>query len=179
MIRNIEHVNLSTDRQAIDGGQVRDVRLTYIVAIKFSDGVVIAGDTRVSGLTADHNYVCKIGILFPGCVYGISGNANEAATMLSSIKEAIPTGRDVSYKWDLFQMIALGYIEQSNDHEKSFSLLLSTTAHGNPQVWIFDSMKGFTQSDPNLPFVSIGHSKARVILDEHVESVKGAVKVDH
>lgn len=138
--------------------------MTYLMGLKSGNSVIIASDSRTTGAVT-HNFVSKIGILFPGCIFGICGSARDGAVLLSAIKESTSPTNPVERNWSSLQRIIAAY-SYPVEALRHFQILLSTRASGTPQLWLLDSRSGLRRVDSRNGIITLGSGKD--VLDEFV-----------
>jgi hypothetical protein len=131
--------------------------LTYLIGWRVGRRNIIFSDTRVTGRIS-HNYTSKIGILFPGCIYGISGSAYDAVTFLTTVQETVGNSNSVDQNWTYLKTIAGSY-SFPIDPDRHFKILCSNRATGRPEFWIIDSRESVKQVDSQYDFVALGSSR--------------------
>lgn len=139
--------------------------MTYIVGWKFHNGAVIVSDSRISG-SVNHNYALKTGILFPGCIVGMSGNVRAGSNFLKTVKKYVSPTNSVEENWSLFMKIAAAYA-YPHGSDREFKLLIATRALGAPTLWIVDSKIGLDWIPEDRNPATLGSGKE--ILDGYVE----------
>jgi hypothetical protein len=125
-----------------------------MVSFKDHDGNVI--DRNNSSL--------KTGLLFEGCIYGVSGNANLAKKFTTGFKELVNKSKSMEYNWNLLQHYSKAeFADQSGE---PFKVMLSCRVSGAPQLFLYDSAEGnISKIDDEV--YSIGSGKK--ILDDIIE----------
>ncbi|MCB0343982.1 MAG: hypothetical protein KDD66_02650 [Bdellovibrionales bacterium] len=91
-----------------------------------------------------HRDGVKSGILFPGCIFGLTGSLNSARAFITAFREvtADKTGSPARL-WNSFVDFCCKY-EFDLDPEEAFQLILSSRASGKPKFYFFDSLLGFS-----------------------------------
>jgi hypothetical protein len=143
--------------------------MTYIVGVSQAGTNAIISDTHVTWqcgrtITNSSNTGLKIGLLFHGCIYGISGTSEEARKFIIGCKQFL-TGRYTPNQfWERF----ISYTEKyhfNKDQGSSFELLLSTRNLGAPQFYVLYSSTG--NIVPQKGLVTLGSGKC--LLDSYLQ----------
>lgn len=134
--------------------------MTYILGINEFNANAIICDTRVtwwrSGKKEGENISLKSGMLFPGCLYAITGDVYEAGTLIKAFKQKIDgTYNNLPGLWNDFIKFSESYILTINRKDR-FSLLLSSRCQGQPEFFILDSDNGIERVDKNLVTLGSG-----------------------
>lgn len=143
--------------------------MTYILGLKNFGITSIICDTRVTldeSRDIGENTALKSGFLFPGCIYGASGNVDELRKFVILCKEQLTKTDTLPNLWEKFLNIVKEY-PFSNSKSEQFQLLLSSRCLGEPSFYILDSAKGRV-TDCESP-VTIG--SGRLLLDEHLNNL--------
>src|SRR3990172_4955714 len=117
--------------------------MTYIVGVSQLGVNAVICDTRVawqrpSTAKRGENVVLKSGLLFPGCIYAITGNLDAARQFICKAKEYL-TGRDTLVGfWDKYHLFVKHYPFPTKANS-IFKLLLSARCSGKPEFFILDS----------------------------------------
>lgn len=126
--------------------------MTLIAAIEQPGFHCLISDSRVvrSGTHEGHNDYLKTGILFPGCIYGMCGDVNEAIRFIRSFKEIVRANapRPLPDRWNQFTSYVAQY-KFSDDPNDLFVLLLSERSEGDPRSWKLSSDNGELSPSPN------------------------------
>lgn len=129
--------------------------MTYILAMVRRGVSTVLADSRVTAGTAvnSHDDMMKVGILFPGCIYGVAGSNEGLDPFLSDFKESVTSlGLDPIANWAYFAKYASAYYP--HDH---FQVVLSERTTGLPALHLYDSaQRGIV---PCGTFVSLGSGK--------------------
>jgi len=149
-------------------------KLTYILGQKLGNAAVIVSDTRVSG-SVSHNRALKTGILFPGCIVGMSGSVQEGSNFLNAIKAGISYSNSIEENWRLLTTITTAYSFPPSP-DQGFTLLLATRASGSPTFWVVDSKTGLHEIPPGR-IVSMGSGRKILdgFIDESLWSIRKAM----
>jgi len=143
--------------------------MTYIVGVSQSGTNAIISDTHVTWWSAktkakSANTGLKSGLLFPGCIYGVSGASGEARRFIIGCKQYLTGRYTLKQFWERF----LNYTENycfNKDRCSSFEILLSSRNLGSPQFYILCSTTGVIV--PQKGLVTLGTGK--YILDSYLE----------
>ena len=118
--------------------------MTYIVAFGQPGVNAIIADTRVSwrsdtGVLDGQDTALKIGLLFPGCIYGATWSEVSVHAFIRSFKESIYGVTDtVLGLWQRFERFIARYPFPA----QQFQLVLSHRGHGAPRFALLDSTSG-------------------------------------
>jgi len=146
--------------------------MTYILGIQkpeqgfstlISDLMVTRKDFTTGTISKD-NTVLKTGLLFPGCIYGLAGNATAGKDFVLNIRRLTDKSKSIEENWDLLQQYMS--LAECGDISESFSLLMSCRASGIPKLYLYGSEEQ-SLSEVSDEVVSIGSGKA--LLDEVIE----------
>lgn len=144
--------------------------MTYILGINQLGINAIICDTRVTTWRSEKrvsgaNIALKSGLLFPGCIYGITGDIDSARSFIIECKEILTGKGTLLSFWDKF----IGFIEIFRNRHKTgkFTLLLSSRNHGHPKFYTLDFPSGELAEVGR--FVTLGSGKQ--ILDVHVDNL--------
>jgi len=113
--------------------------MTYIVAVEHFGKVAIVADMGVSfhGERTVEESALKTGVLFPGCIYGIAGAADEARRFIERIRAIPKAGQSVDENWAQVAG-AIGQAPPSRGMNR-FELLISSRSSGAPRIFKYDS----------------------------------------
>jgi hypothetical protein len=145
--------------------------MTYIVGINQFDINAIICDTHVSWWRLNQkvkgeNVGLKSGLLFPGCIYGISGSLAHARTFIINCKLYLTGQYTLPDFWERFLEFIRSY-QFPITKDSYFQLLLSSRNHGTPKFYVLDSKKSVIE--PRGRFTSLGSGKP--ILDQYVQKL--------
>ena len=136
--------------------------MTYIVGIQeFGINAVIC-DTRVTWWRSNKkvggaNVSLKSGILFPGCLYAITGDKYEAGKFIKAFKQEIEGTRNtLQGLWNDFNKFYKVYFSKTGK-KADFSLLLSSRCEGQPQFYLMDTENGIQAYDESS--ITLGSGK--------------------
>jgi hypothetical protein len=146
--------------------------MTYILGIQKPDqgfsalisDLMVTKIDRVTGAVTKDTTVLKTGSLFPGCIYGLSGNATSGKNFILNIRQLTDKTKSIQANWELLQQHikhAKYYVEQGD-----FSVLMSCRASGVPKLYLYKSNENCI-SEINEELVSIGNGKN--LLDKIIE----------
>lgn len=133
--------------------------MTYVCGYSWKGTNFIICDTRLTVPTRNRNepfldIVVKSGELFPGCIYGRSGDVKNSLEFLKYARKRTEFIPNVSEKWDSFCDFVKDYPYPKNGR---FSLIISSRITGKPVFYILDSIEGFSPCSEIM--VSIGSGK--------------------
>jgi hypothetical protein len=113
--------------------------MTYIVAVEHFGKVAIVTDMGVSfhGERSVEDSALKTGVLFPGCIYGIAGAADEARRFIEHVRAVPKAGQSVYENWER----VAGAISQAPPSlgMNRFEALVSSRSSGTPRIFKYDS----------------------------------------
>lgn len=137
--------------------------MTYIAAFARPGFNFIISDMRVTwGLMGEKqsaDTALKTGVLFPGCIFGLAGNAEEGRRFVLTAKRAL-TGTDtVPGFWMKFIGFVASYPFPMQDCDQ-FELLGSSRALGTPKLWHLNSGGGLQWIPEDQQWMSIGSGKS-------------------
>lgn len=141
--------------------------MTYIVGIQQLGINTIICDTRVTWWRSNakvggENTSLKSGVLFPGCLYAITGDLEQAGSFIKEYKQRIEgTYNTLEGLWSDFAQFAEKY---SSKGRNRFLLLLSSRTKGKPEFFIFDSRSRNLAAVEKL--ITLGSGKE--LLDQRV-----------
>jgi len=129
--------------------------MTYLVALQLKGFTAIVADSRVSwtreNVIQGEDGSLKNGVLFPGCIFGITGDAKEARNFAITFKETITPDAPVGETWERFQKYCREY---HYSQSAEFQVVLSSRADGNPRLYVLVSNAGLTElGSPDKPGV--------------------------
>jgi len=136
--------------------------MTYIAAFKNPGFASIISDMRVTWSSKEqkcgYNTALKTGILFCGCIFGLSGNLVRGREFILAVKAELTKPMTPAESWYKFNQIVSNYNFRKckNDH---FQAILSTRASGTPELLLLDSMQGLHPFEFDHGWVSIGSGK--------------------
>lgn len=136
--------------------------MTYTVGIQQSDINAIICDTRVTWWRSDKkiggaNISLKSGLLFPGCLYSVTGDLGEAGNFIKDYKQRINgTYNTLQGSWHDFSKFAQGYFSFARNRP-DFSLLLSSRCKGRPEFYVLDSRTATLE--PAGKLITLGSGK--------------------
>lgn len=143
--------------------------MTYVVGIQQLGVNAVICDTRVtwwrSGKRVEGaNISLKSGVLFPGCLYAVTGDLEQAGKFIKEYKQRIEgTYNTLQGLWSDFIEFAQNYSPVSQG-KNCFHLLLSSRCNGKPEFFIFDSESSSLTNSEKL--VTLGSGKD--LLDKRV-----------
>jgi hypothetical protein len=119
--------------------------MTYVIAFKQPGINAIISDARgtwteIGGRRYGDNNALKTGLLFPGCIYGVIGNAKHANELILGFKRSTGTERALHILWERFQEVVRAHSFSEREDDR-FKLLLSTRSSGVPAFYILDPTK--------------------------------------
>src|SRR5688572_22503065 len=112
--------------------------MTYIVGARRGDVAAIYADTQ---LTSTENGIppvyggIKCGVMFPGCIYGVSGDWHAALGFIYDVQRAVEYLDNPAERWTVFEQVCTHRI----DTHSSYQLLLSSRHLGRPRFYLFQS----------------------------------------
>src|SRR5690348_8280095 len=115
--------------------------MTYVVAARRFGRMAFVADSRLSKPDASERTTAggrKTGILFPGCIYGISGDIRRGGDCLR-ILESAAAGSPASSWRNLVSRVER-YPFVINSEAEHFDILLSTRHEGSPQLFHLSSV---------------------------------------
>lgn len=116
--------------------------MTLLVAFKQPGLNCIISDMRVTNsLNGEgRNSALKTGLLFPGCIYGITGAAEPSRIFIRALKEFMyaNTGVDIEKAWSLFEYFVSTYKFDTTPTSR-FDLVLSERSTGKPRFVYLES----------------------------------------
>lgn len=152
--------------------QVRSWRytLTYVVGFRQPGLNAIIADVRMTlddHTLDDPDMAVKTGVFFPGCLYGVVGNATEASQFISEVRESLNVEMQSAALWDLFERIADGF-SPTRDKKRRFRLLLSSRLLGQPTFYEFDSFHGLSRLPTTKDYQVYTRGSGKRLLDGYV-----------
>lgn len=145
--------------------------MTYILGFSYQGINSIIGDCRLTSTDKEgRNVSLKTGLLFPGCIFGRTGNDASSRDFILGIKKAITAGTTLSDLWRQFEEFIHSYDMpvSTSDTDGRFQLLLSSRCRGKPEFFVLDSYQRSLEP-VHAPWISLGSGK--VLLDALVERV--------
>lgn len=134
-----------------------EVRMTYIVGLKKQGVTAIICDVIATFENKDLGQVLKNGILFPGCIYGASGNSLDIAHFIDFCRAAFPDKvKDYLQAWSEFEKVVSLYDEYKT---RDFEFILSSRHSGKPALYTLSSQKESHLQTITDDFISIGSGK--------------------
>jgi hypothetical protein len=146
--------------------------MTYVTGISQFNINAIICDTYVSWWRDNRKErgenigFLKSGLLFPGCIYGISGSIKNARAFIINCRLHLTGRHTLPDFWEMFLEFFHSYCSSTNKNS-DFQLLLSSRNHGIPQFYVLDSKKSAVEPCDKL--VSLGSGKP--LLDQHVQKL--------
>lgn len=141
--------------------------MTYIVGIRQLDTNAIICDTRVTWWRSNKrvtgaNISLKSGLLFPGCLYAITGDLGAAGAFIKEYKRKVNgTYNTLRGLWNDFSNFSREYLTHFRDCP-DFNLLLSSRCEGRPEFYVLDSKTAMLTRTDSL--ITLGSGKN--VLDE-------------
>ncbi len=131
--------------------------MTYIVGLSHHGINSIISDLRVtSGNNRGRNTALKTGILFPGCIFGSTGDVECIRDFVLAAKYSIGiSGSIEELRGKFIDYVDFYKFPTGNDY--IFQLLLSTRALMSPQFFILDSVNGLKPTNEEL--ITLGSGK--------------------
>jgi hypothetical protein len=130
--------------------------MTFLVALRRLGVSSIVADsllTEGTGHDRDHSFASiKNGVLCPGIIYGLCGDAEGALRFVTEARAAV-TGVNPQNTWEEFERFASGYQFPKPPHGR-FGVLLSSRHAGCPQFYSIDSYEErITEWDQDVGFM--------------------------
>lgn len=149
--------------------------MTYILATARKGVSTILADSRATdpeNHKRSHDDAAKIGILFPGCIYGAAGSTEGPYQFLSDFQASgVSEGQSQRANWEYFKKYAEGYV--SSGH---FRVVFSERTAGSPKLHLYDSKhrKVIPQGDLVTLGSGMKHFDAYIgaWIDAHLEDVE-------
>lgn len=149
--------------------------MTYIIGFRQPGLNAILADTLA---TCTHNGVVehregdlKLGLLFPGCVYGSIGSSGAATSFIRRFKESIYKDTDrISGFWQQLCAFIKQYPFPSRrvDH---FQLLLSHRGLGDPRFAKLDSFSGLEEGEIPHSYFMLAYGSGCEILNDDLTNI--------
>ncbi len=139
--------------------------MTYVVGINQLGVNAIICDTRVTWPRSDTRTVgtntgLKSGFLFPGCIYAVAGDSNEANKFILQCRQYVMRNGTISNFWERY-LDFTSYYDFNKELSSCFQLLLSTRHSGSSEFFVLDSTDATVK--PAGKFITLG--SGRGILD--------------
>jgi hypothetical protein len=121
--------------------------MTYVVGIKRFNTTAILVDSNFSTVDANGNLrpnenpeeaLMKNGVLYPGCIYGYSGNVIRAEQCIQKLRINVATAVGLQAKWEALERTVYLYQFPVGDREQ-FDLVLSSRHTGTPELFVINS----------------------------------------
>jgi hypothetical protein len=116
--------------------------MTILIALHRRGVSAIFSDTAVSRRGANgrpevcQEWAMKSGVLFPGCIYGVSGSQEGAKRFFDSVVPVIERTQGVENRWTQLQTLAL---RANTSPEHHFTMVLATRHERGSNIYFFDS----------------------------------------
>src|SRR5574340_264214 len=126
--------------------------MTYILATVRHGVSTIIADSRITSELPNnsHDDMAKVGILFPGCIFGVAGSTEGLDPFVSNFQESAGTdGHDLSINWEYFKKYAAAYTPSDQ-----FQVVLSERTTGSPRLHLYDS--SLRKVSPCGDFITLG-----------------------
>jgi tetratricopeptide (TPR) repeat protein len=148
--------------------------VTYVIGFREFGVNSIVSDARISHDGFGTNTALKTGQLFPGCIFGRSGNEETGRQFILAartyVQPSVDSCEDNSAEqyWTRFQEFVSFYDFPggAESDTRGFKMLLSTRSSGNPELYLLDSSDRVLAPVSDR-WISIGSGKA--LLDPLVE----------
>jgi hypothetical protein len=144
--------------------------MTYLVAFGQPALNTIIADTRVTWSSGaevpdDPHTGLKVGLLFPGCIYGVTANdVSEAQKFIVRFRASIYRSTDtLPGLWRRFERFVELY--EFPPPSQQFQLVLSHRAFGHPRFAVLDSESGLDQTVPSDSSYFATFGSGRGVLD--------------
>lgn len=111
--------------------------MTYVLATVRRGTAAIVADSRATSTIAEqsHDDMAKVGILFPGCLFGVAGSSAALTPFISDFQQsAVADEHDVAGNWSYFQK----YVASFRSTE-AFQVVLAERSSGTPRLHVYDS----------------------------------------
>jgi hypothetical protein len=127
--------------------QRRSNAVTYVIGIKRFNTTAILVDSNFSTVDADGNLrpndnpeeaLMKNGVLYPGCIYGYSGNVIRAEQCIEKIRINVANAVGLQAKWEALERTVYLYQFPAGERQQ-FDLVLSSRHTGTPELFVIDS----------------------------------------
>lgn len=148
--------------------------MTYVLATVRQGVSAILADSRITSQSPSdsHDDMTKVGILFPGCIFGVAGSTAGLNPFLSNFQgSAGIVGYDPIANWEYFKTYAAGYVTKDE-----FQVVLSERTSGTPRLHLYDST--LRKLSPCGEFVTLGSGKQffDLTIGDWIDTKLGAVE---
>ena len=149
--------------------------MTYIVGYKQTGINTLITDQRISwksgeGEREGTNNALKSGVLFPGCIYAISGNVEAASEFIEGFhRYGQGEYKSLSDLWKFF-MYYINEFDFKQYENSWFVLVLSSRESGMPSFYILDSDKAQMEPSPRTMFRFSPLDQGSSILDDYLNN---------
>ncbi|MCP4368669.1 MAG: hypothetical protein GY797_11245 [Deltaproteobacteria bacterium] len=146
--------------------------MTYIIQYQQKGVNAIISDTRITwnqmgGKSVGYNSYLKTGHLYPGCMYGIIGNTQNATDFIQSFTLGINHDESLAYLWERFRVVVSAY-SFLKGVENSFLLLLSFITRDRPLFFVLDSERGILTAQKEGANIVETYGSGKSILDDFI-----------
>lgn len=142
--------------------------MTYVIGISHQGNNSILADQRITRNSPDgsagENNSIKIGALFPGCIFGATGNIMAFSDFLLAAKYHCRATEDRCANWKKFLEFVEWYRSPTTENEH-FAVLLSRSDNTELQWFIYDSASGLKGVKASV--LTLG--KGKESLDAYIE----------
>jgi hypothetical protein len=140
--------------------------MTYVIAFNHLGVSSIVSDARRrwAGSPDGENTALKTGLLFRGCTFGRSGDAEHGRRFILAAKTELSQHTDSSVI-DLWQVFKRSVSEHNLSNGDGFEMLLSVRLPSGPALYLLDSRQGLSRCKSE--WVSIG--KGKDLLDSAID----------
>lgn len=145
--------------------------MTYVIGISHRGNNSILADQRISYVpdgSKGENISVKIGQLFPGCIFGATGNVLAFDDFLISAKNHCGSTLDRKANWMQFQEFVNWYRPPTGKNEH-FQILLSHSDGDKPQWFVYDTIKGLNTVDANILTLGSGKESLDTYIDQYYD----------
>lgn len=141
--------------------------MTYTIGFSIDGVNSILSDTRVTPTVTQQgqNTALKTGILYPGCIYGLAGNIDNASAFIKWARMYIVDTSNTLSAWEKFKEFTTSVYDFPQGENNLFQILLSSRHSGQPEFYLMSSNRELIGCEEER--VSIGSGKE--LLDAPVE----------
>lgn len=146
--------------------------MTYVIGISHRGVNSILADQRttycIAGEEEGKNSAVKTGLLFPGCIFGATGDTLAFNNFLLTAKYRCSLTDNPSVNWEEFLKFVEWY-HPLNSKDKDFQLLFSRSEGATLQWFIYDSINGLTEDNRSILTLGSGKGKLDTYIDQYFD----------